>query len=146
MLPRILAAFVLLMASAMAADPTADISATFTPKDGAPITAEAPRVSLGAATTIPLEIPGALRLVEISPLQEKENGPFTQLNIMVRDPGTILPGIPGSGTPGNGTSPTPSVAIAIAQALVKLESDKDIVFLKTPTGTWSVKVSSVSKP
>ncbi len=140
MLPQILITFLFLMVPAMAADPFADISATFTPKDGAPITAEAPRASLNAATTIPLDIPGAIRLVEISPLQEKENGPFTQLNIAVRDPGTILPGT--SSASGN----TPPMALAIAQVLVKLDGDKPIVFLKTPTGTWSVRVSSVSKP
>lgn len=142
MLPKIFFLLVLFTVSAMAANPTADISVTFTPKDGAPITAEAPRVSLNAATTIPLDIPGAIRLVEISPLQEKENGPFTLLNIMLRDPGTILPG-----TPGAGNNPaTPSMALAIAQALVPLENDKDIAFLKSPTGTWSVKVSAMSKP
>jgi hypothetical protein len=142
MVPRILGAFLILTASAVAADPTADISVSFAPKEGAPITAEAPKVSLTAATTIPLDVPGALRLVEISPLQEKENGPFTLLNIMLRDPGTILPG-----TPGNGGSPAiPPVALAIAQALVKLENNKDIVFLKSPAGTWSVKVSPVSGP
>lgn len=139
---RIFAVLLFFAASAMAADPTADISVTFAPKEGSPITAEAPRVSLNAATTIPLDIPGALRLVEISPLQDKENGPFVRLNVVLRDPGTILPG-----TPGNGSSPAiPAVAIAIAQTLVKLEMDQDIVFLKSPTGTWSVKVSSVSKP
>ena len=141
MMPKILAVFLFLVASAMADDSIVDISATFAPKDGAPITGEAPRVLLSnAMTMIPVEVPGGLRLVEISPQEEKPDGPLTQLSIVVRDPGTILAGTPGT------TGSIPSMALAIAQVLVKLENDKNIVFLKTPTGTWSIKVSSVSKP
>jgi hypothetical protein len=134
--------FLAAAAAAAAADMTADISVTFAPMEGPPVSAEVPHAGLDAVTTIPLDVPGALRLVEISPVQDKGDETVTRLNIVLRDPGTILPGTPGTGSFG----PIQPQALVIAQAVVKMTPDQPIVFLKTPSGTWSVRLSSISKP
>jgi hypothetical protein len=132
-----LAICVLSIVGAQAADPTADITITFTAKQGQPETATLPAAILSNAVhAVSLDLPNALRLVEVSVIRDEEGKQLEGLKVGVLDPGTMLPGAPN-------ISPHP---LTLMSTIVKFETDRDIVVFKTSLGDWSVKVTNLAKP
>ena len=119
------------------ADPTADITVIFTGKQGPPESATLPAAKLSGVThTVPLDLPFALRLVEVSVTRDEDSKEIDGLKVALLDPGTMLPGAPN-------VSPHP---LTLMSSVVKFEVDRDIVVFKSSNGDWSVRLSNLSKP
>jgi hypothetical protein len=137
-----------LVAIARAADPSADIAVSFAPRQGEPVTVIAPSVLLNEGVTLPLDIPNAVRIVEVAPRFDEKGSTIKALVISILDPGTILPATPGvpsaSGAPA--ASPIPPHPVVLLKTTVPYAADREISFFKTAQGEWSIKVSKIAKP
>jgi hypothetical protein len=131
-IPALFAALILTCPFSPAADPSADISVKFTPAEGEPVSATATGALLGGPVALPLDVPNAIRIVEVAVVFDEEGREPRNLQIDILDPGTILPG----------ASPKP---MTLMHATVRFAAGSDIVFFKSTSGTWSVRVDALSK-
>lgn len=143
--PAVILSLLLVSLPVRAAAPAADISITFAPKQGEAITATAPGAWLDGVT-LPLDVPNAVRIVEVAPLYDDEGKSIAGLHISILDPGTILPATPGLSYPGGSTGPVPPKPLALLQTTVRFQLDRDIVFFQSPAGDWSIKVKNLVRP